>query len=214
MEDHFRRGVIDRSEHAVFLEQADALHDLVIEALVQARRPAAGDLGHQLIEVLTQKLGDDPGEAVQLPLLDLVDLDPKPGCSIDPGLDVDPRLHVEAKLPPPFGRLRAPADSLRDGTGHRGMKFPLDLAGDQKPAGARVDRDEPIRVDRASIFVRLLEGSRRELCDNAVEEILAELDLSRGLCRPAMQKHRAAEHTEDNPSPPPWHRHPLSQAVR
>ena len=103
MEDHFGRSVIDRSEHAIFLEQADPLLDLVIEAIVQARRPSAGDLGHQLIEVLTQKPGHDAGEAVQLPLLDLIDLDPKPGCSIDPGLDVDPAFTSKRNFRQPSG---------------------------------------------------------------------------------------------------------------
>ena len=94
------------------------------------------------------------------------------------------------------------------------MKLPLDLAGDQEPAGARVDRDEPVRVNRASIFVRLIERSRRELGDNAVEEIFVELDLSRGLCWPVLQKRRQAENNKNQPSTPSRHRHMLSQAVR
>ena len=131
------------------------LEDLVIEPLVQ---PAtlfhwrAVSPAHRSIR--PKNLATTPEKPSRSPLFDLINLDVKPGCSIDPRFDVDLRFHVEAKLPPPRGCLRASTDSLRDGTSHRGMKFPFDLAGNQKPAGAWVNCDEPIRVYRTSIFVR------------------------------------------------------------
>ena len=60
MENDFRRGVVDPTEDAVFFEHGDALHDLVIQSLVEPRCPAAGDLGHQLIEVLAQEPATTP----------------------------------------------------------------------------------------------------------------------------------------------------------
>ena len=67
VEDHFRRGVIDRLEYAVFLEQAHTLQDLVIEAIVQTRCPSAGELCHQLIEVLTQETWRRPRRSRRAP---------------------------------------------------------------------------------------------------------------------------------------------------
>ena len=66
------------------------------------------------------------------------------------------------------------------------MKLSLDLAGDQEPPGTRIDRDEPIRMDLAAILVGFIERRRRQLVDNAVEKVLAELDFGRGLRGPAM----------------------------
>ena len=140
------------------LNTRDALHDLVIQFPVELRSPAAGDLRHQLIEVLSQQPGDDAGEAIELAPFDLIDLDPKPGRTIDAGLDVDLGFDVEAKLPPALGCLRASADLFGDRAGHRRMKLAFDLAGDQKPASARVDRGEPEGMDRTSIVVGLVEG--------------------------------------------------------
>ena len=64
------------------------------------------------------------------------------------------------------------------------MKFAFDLAGDQKLAGARIDRMSAGRNGPSSILVGFLEGTRRQLLDDAVEEILGKLDFGAGRARP------------------------------
>ena len=158
------------------MNSVDTLHDLVIQSPVELRCPAAGDLGHELIEVLSQKPGDDAGEAVELAPLDLVDLDPEPGRAVRTRLDVDLGFDVEPKLSPALGRV---ADcgrlARRSGPVTGGWNSPSIWQATRESASARVDRREPEGMDRASILVGLIERARRELLDDPVEEILAEL---------------------------------------
>src|SRR5262249_6462267 len=120
-----------------------------------------GDLRHQIVEELAQDFSDDAGESVQLASLDLIDRDPEPGCSIHTGLDVHPGTDIEAELPPAFGRLSAPGDSVRNRTAHRGMELTLDLTRDQQLPRARLDRGEAEAVYGPAILPGLLERDGR-----------------------------------------------------
>ena len=54
----------------------------------------------------------------------------------------------------------------------------------KKSSSARLDRIEPEGMDRATIPVGLIEGTGRELLDDPVEEILAELHFPGPSARP------------------------------
>ena len=65
VENNLGLGIVDPSEDAVFFEQADALDDLGIELLIEARRSAAGDLRHDSSKYWPRNLATSAGETLQ-----------------------------------------------------------------------------------------------------------------------------------------------------
>src|SRR5262249_14429657 len=145
--------------------------DRLVEPIAQPRGPAIGELGDDVIEELTEGLGDEPRGTVEVPPLDLFDLDAEPGRGVTAGLDVDPRPDVETELPPPFGRLGAAGDPIGDRAVDRGAELAVDLASHQELAAARLDRDQLERVDQPAILARLLEADRGQLLDDPRDEV-------------------------------------------
>ena len=55
---------------------------------------------------------------------------------------------------------------------------------------------EPVGVDRSSILVRPSRMDRRQLLDDSVEEVLAELDFGASL-DPSVREHQPAENAQE-----------------